>query len=65
MSRRLIVKQFRCSIATVGMLLMMATMAVAQSTSGPESSVSVPQLVKFAGALKVDLGQTKTGTVQG
>jgi hypothetical protein len=59
----LIVKKFRGSIATIGLLLLMGTMAVAQSTSGSESSVSVPQLVKFTSVLKDDLGHTKTGMV--
>jgi hypothetical protein len=56
-------KKFRVSIATVSWLLLMATIAVAQSSSGAESSVSVPQLVKLTGVLKDDLGHTKAGMV--
>ena len=63
MTTRLIVKKNRGSIATVCLLLMMATIAVAQATNGAESAGPVPQLVKFAGVLKDDLGHVKTGMV--
>jgi hypothetical protein len=63
MTTRLIVKKNRGSIATMCLLLLMATTTVAQSTNGAESAGSVPQLVKFAGVLKDDLGHAKTGMV--
>ena len=45
------------------LLLLMSTIAVAQSTSGSDSSGTVPQLVKFTGAVKDDRGHIKTGMV--
>ena len=38
-------------------------MGVAQPTNGGESAGPVPQLVKFGGVLKDDLGHVKTGMV--
>ncbi len=45
------------------LLLLTATIAKAQSTSGSDSSGTVPQLVRFTGVLKDDLGHVKTGMV--
>ncbi|QNI33968.1 hypothetical protein H7849_08705 [Alloacidobacterium dinghuense] len=41
----------------------MATITMAQSTSSADSSVTVPQLVKFSGALKDHLGNARTGKI--
>jgi hypothetical protein len=45
------------------LLLLMATITVAQSTSSVKASGAVPQLVKFGGVLKDDAGRIKTGMV--
>ena len=63
MTSNLIVKKYRGTIPTMCLLFLIATIAVAQSTSGSESSGTVPQLVKFAGVLKDNLGHAKTGMV--
>ena len=63
MTKKLIVKKYRGTIATMCLLLLMATIAVAQSTSGADSPGAVPQLVKFTGVLKDDVGHIKTGMV--
>jgi hypothetical protein len=62
-TRKWIVTKYRGRIATMCLLLAMATIAVAQSTSGSDSSGAVPQLVRFSGVLKDDLGRVKTGVV--
>ncbi len=63
MTKTLIVKTYRGSLATICSWLLMATITIAQSTSGTESSGAVPQLVKFAGVLKEDLGHVRAGVV--
>ena len=63
MTTRLIVKKYRGSMATMCLLLLMATAILAQSTSGADTSQAVPQLVKFNGVLKDDLGHVRTGMV--
>jgi hypothetical protein len=62
-TKKLIVKMYRGTTATMCLLSLMATIAVAQSTSGSDSSGTVPQLVKFTGVLKDDVGHIKTGMV--
>jgi len=63
MTTRLIVKKNRGAIAAMFLLLLSATITVAQSTSVAGSSGAVPQLVKFGGVLKDDAGRIKTGMV--
>ena len=63
MTKQLIVKKNRGSIAMMLFLLLTATITVAQSTSSAQSSGAVPQLVKFGGVLKDDAGRIKTGMV--
>ena len=63
MTKQLIVKKNRGSIAMMLFLLLTATITVAQSTSSAQSSSAVPQLVKFGGVLKDDAGRIKTGMV--
>jgi hypothetical protein len=60
---RMIVKNHLVSIAALCLLLGTAAMAMAQPTNGGESAGAVPQLVKFTGVLKDDLGHVKTGMV--
>src|SRR5579859_2426052 len=62
-TRKFIVKKYRGSIATVCLLLLTATLMVAQSTSTADSSTTVPQMVKFTGALKDHLGHARTGMI--
>jgi hypothetical protein len=62
-TNKLIVRKYRGRIATMCLLLLMTTITVAQSTGGSDSSGSVPQLVRFTGVLKDDLGHVKTGIV--
>jgi hypothetical protein len=45
------------------LLLLMATITVAQSTTAADSSGAVPQLVKFGGVLKDQLGHARTGMI--
>jgi hypothetical protein len=59
----MIVKKNRASIAAMLLLLLTATLTVAQSTSSAGSSGAVPQMVKFGGVLKDDVGHLKTGMV--
>jgi hypothetical protein len=56
------VKKYRGTIPTMCLLLLMATSMLAQSTS-TESSGTVPQLVKFTGVFKDNVGRAKTGMV--
>ena len=63
MTKKLIVKKYRGTIATMCVLFLIATIAVAQSTSSSDSSGTVPQLVKFTSVLKDDVGHIKTGMV--
>lgn len=62
MNTRLNVKNLRAWISTLSLFLLTAT-TIAQSGSGADPSLAVPQLVKFAGALKDDLGHVRTGMV--
>ncbi|MGA9243995.1 MAG: hypothetical protein WBW03_18670 [Silvibacterium sp.] len=63
MTTRMIMKKNRGSLATMFLLLLAATITVAQSTSSVHASGAVPQLVKFGGVLKDDAGRIKTGMV--
>jgi hypothetical protein len=63
MTTSMIMKKNRGSVATMFLLLLMATITVAQSTSSVQASGAVPQLVKFGGVLKDDAGRIKTGMV--
>jgi hypothetical protein len=58
---RMIVKNL-VSIVALCLLLRTATIA-AQPSNGGESAGAVPQLVKFSGVMKDDLGHVKTGMV--
>lgn len=51
------------SISTVCGILVIATLAVAQSTSNLTSSGAVPRLVKYSGTVKDDAGHAKIGVV--
>jgi hypothetical protein len=59
----MIMKKNLGSVATMFLLLLTATITVAQSTSSVQASGAVPQLVKFGGVLKDDAGRIKTGMV--
>ena len=61
MTAKLIARKYRGLIAAVCLLLLMGTITMAQSTSSTDSSGAVPQLVKFTGVLKDNLGHAKTG----
>ncbi len=63
MTKTLIVKKYRGSLATICSWLLMATMTVAQSTGGVEPSATVPQLVKFTGVLKDGPGRVRKGVI--
>ena len=63
MTIRMIVKMHLVSIAALCLLLGTPAMAVAQPTNGGESAGNVPQLVKFSGLVRDDLGHVKTGMV--
>ena len=56
-------ENYRGSLATICSWLLMATITIAQSTGGTESPGAVPQLVKFTGVLKEDLGHVRAGVV--